>query len=210
MLSIYQYMGRSTRTKALSMCLIHLHLPSGERICKPAAGWLQRIVTLPKSDRGVETFLPSPDVARRTCVSLEPHIFGFLFFNFGTRVAINTSVIGSFASTVELYTYYFINLTDHLINNTWKAWVMSYRKFPLQHRIYVFPLGCLLEVLVQEQSTYNISGVSPVALDNHSSNTIPQYRMEDSVMVMFCKGIDFWNKRSQWTRMITPSYIAIN
>lgn len=36
------------------MCLIHLHFPSGERICRAATGWLQRIVIVPKSNRRLE------------------------------------------------------------------------------------------------------------------------------------------------------------
>jgi len=36
-------------TKALSICLTHRHLPSGDKICKPPTGWLHRIVMLPTS-----------------------------------------------------------------------------------------------------------------------------------------------------------------
>lgn len=57
------------RTRALSMCLTHRHFPSEQRICRAEIGWLQRMVTLPRSapgrqslsvDRAIVAYLYGP------------------------------------------------------------------------------------------------------------------------------------------------------
>ena len=44
-------------TSALSICLIHLHFPSGESICKPETGWDHKMVMLPKSASPIDQCL---------------------------------------------------------------------------------------------------------------------------------------------------------
>ena len=117
------------RTRALSICRIHLHLPSGDITWRAETGWDQRIVMEPKSrDRSHVIVMLSKGIVWCTCVTFQPDVIRFCFLILGSGVAVSGWVYVTCRKWED--TYYFINRTRVVQAWSDSKWERLYETYP--------------------------------------------------------------------------------